>query len=140
LTIVDCDHGNQSADDFRAWTAAAGLPETYTVRTGRQDGFGVQLYYSTPGEDPAPSMAWDEESHSGDIRGSWGYVMAAGCLHPSGDRYTVLVDAPIAAVPSVVRTLKKAVPKGKDGKPNPAWMDDGTDIVDHRNCHMISRS
>ena len=79
LTIVDCDHGNQSEADFRAWRAAAGLPETYTVRTGRRDGFGVQMYYSTPGEDPAKSMAWDEETHTGDIRGCWGYVMAAGC-------------------------------------------------------------
>jgi hypothetical protein len=138
LTIVDCDHGNQSEADFQAWRAGAGLSETYTVRTGRRDGFGVQMYYSTPGEDPATSMAWDEGAHSGDIRGSWGYVMAAGCLHPSGETYSVLVDAPIAQTPEWVRTVKKAIPKGKDGKPNPAWMDDGSPIEDHRNCHMIS--
>jgi hypothetical protein len=138
LTIVDCDHGNQSAADFQSWRAGAGLPQTYTVRTGRRDAFGVQMYYSTPGEDPATSMAWDEGTHSGDIRGSWGYVMAAGCLHPSGETYSVLVDAPIALVPERARQFKKAVPKGKDGTPNPAWMDDGSDITDHRNCHMIS--
>jgi len=138
LTIVDCDHGNESEAAFQAWRAGAGLPETYTVRTGRRDGFGVQMYYSTPGEDPAKSMAWDEGTHSGDIRGSWGYVMAAGCLHPSGETYSVLVETPIAPVPGWARTVKKAIPKGKDGKPNPAWMDDGSPIEDHSNCHMIS--
>lgn len=138
LTIVDCDHGNQDAAAFHAWRAGVGLPVTYTVRTGRRDGFGVQMYYSTPGEAPATSMAWDEGTHSGDIRGSWGYVMAAGCLHPSGETYSVLVDAPIAPVPERARQFKKAIPKGRDGKPNPAWMDDGSPIEDHRNCHMIS--
>jgi hypothetical protein len=64
--------------------------------------------------------------------------MAAGCLHPSGETYSVLVDAPIAPVPERARHFKKAIPKGKDGKPNPAWMDDGSPIEDHRNCHMIS--
>src|ERR1035438_3517294 len=72
------------------------------------------MYYSTPGEDPATSMAWDEGTHSGDIRGSWGYVMAAGCLHPSGETYSVLVDAPIAPVPERARQFKKAIPKGRD--------------------------
>jgi hypothetical protein len=134
LTVVDIDHGLTNEDDFAEWVERTGLPGTYTVRTGRRDGFGVQMYYS--GE--ALSKAWETETHSGDIRGSWGYVMAAGCLHPSGERYSVLLAAPIVPAPDWVNTVKKAVPKGRDGKPNPAWMDDGTDIVDHRNCHMIS--
>jgi hypothetical protein len=134
LTVVDVDHGLANADEWAEWAELTGLPGTYTVRTGRRDGFGVQMYY----EGDATSKAWETETHSGDIRGSWGYVMAAGCLHPSGERYSVLLAAPIVPAPDWVNTVKKAVPKGRDGKPNPAWMDDGTDIVDHRNCHMIS--
>ena len=134
LTVVDVDHGLANADEWAEWAESAGLPGTYTVRTGRRDGFGVQMYYSGD----ATSKAWETETHSGDIRGSWGYVMAAGCLHPSGSLYSVLLDMPIVPAPEWVNTVKKAVPKGRDGKPNAAWMDDGTDIVDHRNCHMIS--
>src|ERR1035438_4093500 len=82
-------------------------------------GCNAQMYYSTPGEDPATSMAWDEGTHSGDIRGSWGYVMAAGCLHPSGETYSVLVDAPIAPVPERARQFKKSIPKGRPGALSP---------------------
>ena len=146
LSVLDCDHGNRNETDFRHWVDREGLPKTYTVHTGRRlskkDGapeYGVQMYYSTPGEEPLTSMAWEDDTHSGDVRGSWGYVMAAGCVHPdSGERYEVLADTPIAPVPAYMRIIKKAIPKGRDGKPNPAWMDDGSPIDDHRNCHMIS--
>jgi hypothetical protein len=53
LSVVDCDHGNATESDARAWMERAGLPLTYTVHTGRRanpkDGtpeYGVQLYYS----------------------------------------------------------------------------------------------
>ncbi len=59
LSVVDCDHGNQTEADARAWIQRAALPETYTVHTGRRtnakDGppeCGLQLYYS----DTMPSV------------------------------------------------------------------------------------
>ncbi|MGA2571125.1 MAG: bifunctional DNA primase/polymerase [Terracidiphilus sp.] len=79
LTIVDCDHGLKSEADFYAWREKTGQPLTFTVRTGRrfnkdtgEPEFGVQAYYQTPDE-PVSSMAWDEGTHSGDIRGTWGW-------------------------------------------------------------------
>src|SRR6266478_6383599 len=36
LTVLDCDEGNPDRAAFDAWAAAKGLPETYTVRTGRR--------------------------------------------------------------------------------------------------------
>ncbi len=36
LSVVDCDHGNGTEADARAWMRRTTLPETYTVHTGRR--------------------------------------------------------------------------------------------------------
>jgi hypothetical protein len=93
LTVLDCDHGIENAAEVEYFRDAKGLPETYTVRTGRRDSYGVQMYFKTDGE-PIKSIAWGDDILSGDIRGGTGYVMAAGCVHPdSGELYEVLLDA-----------------------------------------------
>jgi hypothetical protein len=140
LTVLDCDHGIDDTADFGLFCEAMSLPETYTVRTGRRDGFGVQMYYSGEG---VKSIAWADTDAvtvcSGDIRGATGYVMAAGCVHPdSKERYEVFLDQPIAPVPDYVRQLKPAPKTGAPGNPNAAVVDDGGPITDHRNVHMIS--
>jgi len=105
LTVLDIDTGILGPEHLGAFTAN-GLPETYTVRTGRRPGFGVQLYYR--GGD-LKSVPWSHEGVSGDVRSATGYVMAAGCHHPSGAFYEALVDAPIAETPEFVRSLRSAV-------------------------------
>src|SRR5690349_16920482 len=45
LTVVDADHGLTTWEEFLAWRDKVGLPETYTVRTGRRPEFAVQMYY-----------------------------------------------------------------------------------------------
>ena len=104
LSVMDVDHGLTDADAFKVWREAAGIPETYTVRTGRRDSFGVQMYFI--GAIPDVGL-WDLGGCQGQIKGLGGYVMAAGSIHPSGAAYEVISDAPLAPVPDVVRNLSK---------------------------------
>ena len=101
--MTDIDTGLTDEQSLRAFMAAHDIPETYTVRTGKRPDFRVQLYYS----DPIPSFnGWAADGHAGDIRGTTGYVMAAGCIHPeSKERYAVLLDRPIVPVPNWARAL-----------------------------------
>jgi bifunctional DNA primase/polymerase-like protein/AAA domain-containing protein/primase-like protein len=151
LTVFDCDKGLPDLAAYEAWIAAKGLPETYTVRTGRrvskEDGvtpeFGVQLYFQTDGEafgDALRSIPWLDGEQSGDIRGSTGYVLAAGSIHPdSKEAYEVLVDAPVAkSVPQYVRTIPPAPKTGTAGGANGAVVDVVGPITASRNVHMIS--
>ena len=141
LTVLDIDHGLNNGDDLRLFMAAKGLPETYTVRTGRRDGYGVQLYYKTTG-DPVKSIAWMDPidpNVSGDIRGGSGYVMAEGSIHPdSKEAYEAARVAPVAELPTWIRLLVPAPKSGAPGNPNAPVVDDGGPITDHRNVHMIS--
>lgn len=134
LSVVDCDHGNQTEMDAREWVRRANLPETYTVHTGRRinpkDGtpeHGVQLYYS----DTMPSVGeFSLGGGTGQVKSLGGYVMAAGSIHPdSGEAYEVLSDAPVAPLPGVVRSLKT------ERKP---VEDDGQPITENRNIRLTS--
>ena len=104
IVVLDCDHGLTSFDDFVAWRERHGLPETYTVRTGRRDSFGVQLCFT--GARPTTSYSWDDGT-SGEVRSIGAYAMAAGSTHPdTKERYEVIVDAPIVRMPDVVRAIE----------------------------------
>ena len=113
LTVVDNDHGLTCYEDFIAWRDRNGLPVTYTVRSGRrfkpetgEPEYGVHMYYSGSLND----CEWVLDGCSGQIKSGGGYVMAAGCIHPdSGERYEVLVDAPLAPTPDIIRQLRKPV-------------------------------
>lgn len=135
LCVLDCDHGLGDEEGFHAWAAFHHFPATYTVRTGRRDDFGVQLYFEGDG---VKSIGWDEGAHSGDIRCSSGYVMAAGSVHPdSGETYEVIVDARLAPMPGYVSHLK-SVARGVAGGHNAPVVDGGGPIDSHRNTTMIS--
>lgn len=134
LTVVDCDHGNRIEADAREWVQRSGLPETYTVHTGRRinpkDGtpeYGVQLYYS----EEMPSVGeFSLGGGTGQIKSLGGYVMAAGSIHPdSGEVYELMTDAPIAPLPEVVRSLRT------ERKP---VEDDGQPITENRNIRLTS--
>lgn len=140
LTVLDIDHGIKDAEALGAFRMWNGLPETYTVRTGRRDGFGAQMYFKT-GAEALKSIAWvdpQDSMVSGDVRGGTGYVLAAGSLHPSGAFYEALVEAPIAPTPAFVRSLKAAPVSGLSGGTNEAFQDDGGPIIGSRNVKMAS--
>lgn len=103
--IFDADHGFTCFEDFVTWRERNQIPVTYTVRSGRrltdtgEPEYGVQMYFSGALDDGKFSL----DGVSGDIRSLGGYVLGAGSIHPdSGAAYEVLVDAPLAPVPSVL--------------------------------------
>jgi hypothetical protein len=134
LSVVDCDHGNRSESEAREWMARAGLPETYTVRTGRRINpkdnapeYGVQLYY----RDTMPGVGeFSLVGGTGQVKSLGGYVMAVGSIHPdSGEEYELITDAPVAPLPDIVRSLKtECIPVEDDGGP----------ITESRNIRLTS--
>jgi hypothetical protein len=102
LTVLDCDEGLTSLEEFNAWRIASNLPETYTVRTGRRPAFGVQMYFSGAMQDVA---LWELIGCKGQIKSVGGYVMASGCLHPSGATYEDLNTNVIVRLPDLIRDL-----------------------------------
>jgi hypothetical protein len=110
--VLDIDTGLTSYEDFVAWRDRNNFPVTYAVRTGRRFNketgtpqYGVQCYYDGALSD----CDWALDGCAGQIKSAKGYVMAAGCIHPdSGERYEVIVDAPIVPVPNAMLALKKA--------------------------------
>ena len=103
LTVTDCDHGLTDEDSLRRFNAARGIPLTFTVRTGRRPDFAVHGYFQGNTDS---FNGWKDGEFSGDKRGSWGYVLAPGSHHKSGERYEILWDLPVAPVPGWVRDLK----------------------------------
>lgn len=128
LVVVDVDHG------ILNWTAAtefAAKHSMYVIRTGRRPEIGLQLYFCDNGE-PMKSAPWTkaEWDISGDIRSATGYVMAAGSVHPSGERYEVVSGSAdkIQPPPAWVRELKKQIVDIKDDAP----------ITENRNSSLTS--
>src|SRR4051794_20152339 len=104
LAVTDVDYGIQDKASLDAWRERNGIPETYTIRTGRRPDFGVQLYFDGSVSDV---QKFTLDGCSGQIKSAGGYFMAAGCIHPSGEKYEVLVAAPIAKLPDVIRNYRK---------------------------------
>src|SRR5581483_5543293 len=89
-----------------AWRDRNGLPITYAVRSGRRPEFGVQSYFTGGLKDGK----FELDGVTGEIKSLGGLVLAAGCIHPdTNETYHVLVDAPLAAVPSVIEQSRRYV-------------------------------
>lgn len=73
---------------------ALGCPATHTVRRGDR----LHLYYARPAGVPGARRTRRGACRAIDVLAA-GYVVAAGSLHASGDRYTVARDLPVAAAP-----------------------------------------
>ena len=97
LVIFDSDHPRLTElgilDD---------LPQTFSVRTG---GGGTHRYYLCRDIERKAIMydrvmknEKDEPMHLGEIQTMGFQAVAAGSLHPNGERYTVEVDEPIATI------------------------------------------
>jgi hypothetical protein len=128
--VLDIDHGLNSLEDFHAWRMRNGLPETYTVMTGRRPEFGIHMYFDGARSDVGP---WELDGCSGQVKSLGGLVVAAGSVHPdSGETYQVICDVPCAPTPDKVRQLKTA--------PNPqVERKSGEKITEGRNNALVSR-
>jgi hypothetical protein len=121
IAVLDVDHGLLDQAAWRAWCERNGIPETYTVRTGRRPEFGAQMYFAGAVPDVG---TWQLDGCSGQVKSAGGYVMAAGCIHPdSRERYAVICDMPVVPLPDVVRNLRKPVTATSNNSkvPKTAW-------------------
>ena len=130
LTVLDVDTGLADEQALHLFVSHYNLPITFAVRTGKRPDFRVQLYFASP--EPLMSFnGWEVDTYAGDVRGTWGHVMAPGCIHPeSGARYEVLWDQDIVPVPDWARTLKPI-------KTERAQADPTAPIVEWRNDTLI---
>ena len=134
ITVLDVDSGLDGEDSLRAFCEAHGIPETFAVRTGKRPQYRVQLYFAGSS---TSLNGWEAGEYAGDLRGSWGYVMAAGCIHPeSGERYEVLWDKPLAPVPDWVRHSCRAAQRQRQQPASTASRGRGP-ITEFRNDSMI---
>jgi hypothetical protein len=108
LTVVDCDHGLNNLEEFEAWRTKHGLPETFTVISGR-DGFGAHMYFSGA----VKTCGFDIGGVTGELKGIGGYVVGPGSIHPSGKKYTLLKDVPVVPLPEGLVTWAKDKTKDK---------------------------
>lgn len=77
------------------------LPETFTVSTGK----GRHVYFRQPPGLPFTNATGALRDYRVDVRGRGGYVVGPGSQHAAGRVYSVLIEAPIAPVPSWIATL-----------------------------------
>lgn len=109
LTVVDCDSGFTSKEDFLAWKKLHNVPDTFAVHTGRDTGYGVHLYFSGA----VPTMAFEMGPVVGELRGTGAYVVGPGCIHPTGNRYEVIDDSSVASLPEGLMEYAKLHAKTK---------------------------
>jgi putative DNA primase/helicase len=86
LTVLDFDNGRPPAE--------LNLPVSFQVSTSR----GTRVYFAGTSKQGKVKLLGET---FGDTKSGGGYVLGPGCIHPDGPTYTVVVDAPIAAVPSL---------------------------------------
>jgi hypothetical protein len=106
LTIVDADHGLKSLDDLKSWMERNHLPETLVVQTGRDGDAGFHLYYSGSRQ----TTGFELDGVTGELKSEGGYVVGPGSIHPSGKKYTIVNDAPVAPFPASAFPAKAKAP------------------------------
>ena len=94
LTVVDVDTGINSIEELLSWMNKHNLPMTFTVISGRK-GFGAHLYYTKS----VKTTPFQIDGVKGELRGHGAYVVGAGSVHPSGNKYTIYKDISPVALP-----------------------------------------
>jgi hypothetical protein len=130
LTVLDVDKGIEDVAQFEAWKKEHGIPETFTVLSGR-DGFGAHLYFSGS----VPTTKFQIGTASGDFKGIGGYVVGAGSWHPSGKQYTIYKNVDIIPLPPGLVALA-----AEKEKPVFKTKADGGDLISlgNRRTHIMS--
>lgn len=117
ITIIDVDKGIPNYTALKAWMEAHGLPETFTVQSGR-NGFGAHLYYSGA----VPTTPYEIDGVVGELRGMGAYVVGPGSIHPDGKRYEIINDINVVPLPENMVKLamdkKKSMSDFKPGQGN----------------------
>lgn len=107
LTVLDADHGLNTLEEFEAWKKEHNLPETLTVKSGREGELGIHMYYLGAVNTCGLKLG----KVVGELRGFGGYVVGPGSVHPSGNKYTIISD--VSPVPLPDHLIKIAQDKHK---------------------------
>lgn len=114
VTVLDADHGLKTEAEWIAWKKEHKLPDTYSVLSGRDGELGIHMYYSGA----VATCGFKLGDVTGELKGIGGYVVGPGSVHPSGKKYTIIHDVPVAPLPDGLVDLAKAKQKGAlDFKP-----------------------
>lgn len=129
ITVLDCDAGCRSYDEFEVWRVMNDLPETVTVRTGKRMDpadpmkpvWRFQMYFA--GSCNLNGKKWNLDGLRGEIKSEGGYVIAPGGVHPDSGLayYLIYKDATLAPVPLELLnriTEKQPTPPGAAVGPN----------------------
>ncbi|HTZ47408.1 MAG TPA: bifunctional DNA primase/polymerase [Verrucomicrobiae bacterium] len=113
LAVLDVDTG-LTESNWEQWCADHGIPRTLMVRSGRRPGFGLHAYFHAEGIDHTTKFTLPN-GVAGEVRGGGVNLVAPGSIHESGCPYEIIVDAPIASPPDLVRNISGT----KQPKPRP---------------------
>jgi hypothetical protein len=98
LVVLDVD----DLVRLEAMGIISNLPETFTVRTGRG---GLHFYFLCLGlqdkiilEDPELKDSEGDPLHLGELQAQGQQVVGPGSIHPNGNRYEIIKDAPIVTI------------------------------------------
>ena len=72
------------------------LPNTFTIKTGSPEAYKNHYYFITGKEMKPIRLSKEKVGDIGDIRSTGQYVVAPNSIHPSGNKYEVVKDIPIA--------------------------------------------
>lgn len=126
LIVLDFDLGHGGLESKAAIEKKYGsLPQTRVHQTG---GGGQHWIYANPNGTNARNTVCFAGYKGVDLRANGGYVILPPSPHPSGNRYEVLDDSPIAPAPGWLMYL--LTNRGKPISPNDAAM--GTPIPEGR--------
>jgi len=97
LTVVDSDHPAVKE------LMKKHLPQTLTVKTGAGKGH-FHFYFECKIKDKIVLKDDEKEHHYGEVQWQGQQVIGPGSIHPSGNKYTIVRDLPIAKI-----TAKKLI-------------------------------
>ena len=75
-----------------------GLPETFTVKTGGDTNHKHHYYFITDVQMKGIRLSREKIGDLGDIRSTGQYVVGPNSIHPSGNKYEIVKDIPIAKI------------------------------------------
>ena len=101
LFVIDTD-----SSEGWMWFVSKGLPETYIVKTGKDDPFAYHYYFRRPAGIKIKTVASIVPGL--DVRGDGGMVIAPPSIHPvSGNRYAIVDAREVAEAPGWLIELVK---------------------------------
>lgn len=121
IVVLDVDPRNGGTTSFELLRMTYKLPGTYTVSTG---GGGYHYYYGLPIADLRGRKLKSYGYEGIDLQANGQYIIGPGSLHPSGNKYVIVSDEPIAELPSefvAILTQVMKIPTEEDILPESEW-------------------